>query len=386
VSRFLFVVPPLAGHVNPTISVARALQAQGHRVAWVAHPRRVRPLLPEGVELLPLDDGVSDEVWAPVLERAKNVRGLESLQFLWQDVLLPLARGMEPGVREAIRRFEADVVAVDHQALGGAFAARKLGVKWASLCTTSASVLDPIADLPKVKAWVAHAIADAERASGLEPAAIPDLSPHLVLVFTSRAMVGEELAWPAHYRFVGPSINDRPDATPFPWDRLRADAPRVFISLGTVSNDAGDAFYRTVVEAFRNTDLQIILAAPPERVGEVPGNFIVQARVPQLALLPKVHAVVCHGGHNTVCESLANGLPLAVAPIRDDQPVIAGQVVSAGAGLRLKFGRLRPDALRETVQRLLDEPTFRTAASALRSSFVEAGGAEAAAAHLGGLA
>ena len=34
-SRFLFVVPPLAGHVNPTISVARRLEARGHQVAMV---------------------------------------------------------------------------------------------------------------------------------------------------------------------------------------------------------------------------------------------------------------------------------------------------------------------------------------------------------------
>ena len=43
---------------------------------------------------------------------------------------------------------------------------------------------------------------------------------------------------------------------------------------------------------------------------------------------------VTHGGHNTVCEALAHGLPLVVAPIRDDQPTVAAQVVQAGAGVR----------------------------------------------------
>ena len=47
--KFLFVVPPLTGHVNPTISVARALEARGHEVAWVAHPGKVRPLLPNAI-------------------------------------------------------------------------------------------------------------------------------------------------------------------------------------------------------------------------------------------------------------------------------------------------------------------------------------------------
>src|SRR5262245_43234811 len=63
VARFLFVVPPLVGHTNPTVSVARALQARGHEVAWVAHPRAVRPLLPPSATLFELDDHVPAERW-----------------------------------------------------------------------------------------------------------------------------------------------------------------------------------------------------------------------------------------------------------------------------------------------------------------------------------
>ena len=54
--------------------------------------------------------------------------------------------------------------------------------------------------------------------------------------------------------------------------------------------------------------------------------------MPQLALLRHVDAVVCHGGHNTLCEALALGLQLVLAPVRDDHPLVADQVVAAGAG------------------------------------------------------
>ena len=37
-SRFLFVVPPMAGHVNPTLPVGRELAARGHDVAWAGPP------------------------------------------------------------------------------------------------------------------------------------------------------------------------------------------------------------------------------------------------------------------------------------------------------------------------------------------------------------
>ena len=36
-ARFLFVVPPLTGHVNPTVPVGQILMNRGHSVAWVGY-------------------------------------------------------------------------------------------------------------------------------------------------------------------------------------------------------------------------------------------------------------------------------------------------------------------------------------------------------------
>jgi MGT family glycosyltransferase len=299
-------------------------------------------------------------------------------------MLVPLCRGMLPRLLYVIDRYAPDVIVADHQALAGPFAARLHGVPFATFCTTSASLLDPLADLPQVRQWIDDLIAELEREAGLEATSSPDLSPRLVVVFSSEALVGEERAWPAHVRFVGPSIEDRPDPTPFPWDELGGKR-RVFVSLGTVSADAGSAFYDAVVEALGDLDAQVIVAAKPSLVPRAPATFIVRERVPQLLLLPHVDAVVCHAGHNTVCESLANGLPLVVAPIRDDQPVIAQQVVRAGAGIRVRYGRLSPRALRDAVRRVLDEPSYRLAAGRIRASFAAAGGAHAAAEALGAM-
>ncbi len=104
--------------------------------------------------------------------------------------------------------------------------------------------------------------------------------------------------------------------------------------------------------------------------------------VPQLDLMPRLSAVVSHGGNNTVCEALAHGVPLVVAPVRDDQPVIGEQVVRTGAGLRVRFGRVSAPALRESIVSVLDEPSFRVAARRLRGDFAAAGGAVAAADRL----
>lgn len=383
-SRFLFAVPPLTGHVNPTVSVARALEARGHEVAWVAHPGKVRPLLPPGARLFPLPEAVAPELVASVSDRARGVRGAAALKFLWEDFLVPLARSMRPGIEAAIAEFAPAVLAVDQQAVAGGLAARRAHLPWATLATTSAGLTDPLAALPQVKRWLAELLAGLEREAGLDPTDAGELSPHLVIGFSTAALVGPLERFPAHYRFVGPSIADRPETTPFPWERLRR--PCVLVSMGTVNAEASGRFYATTALALRDAPLQVVLAAPPELVPAVPDNFIVAGYVPQLALLRRVDAVVCHGGHNTVCEALANGLPLVVAPIKDDQPIVADQVAAAGAGLRVKFGRVGPEELRAAIDRVLGEPAFRAAAERVRESFAAAGGAAAAASALEALA
>jgi UDP:flavonoid glycosyltransferase YjiC (YdhE family) len=69
-----------------------------------------------------------------------------------------------------------------------------------------------------------------------------------------------------------------------------------------------------------------------------------------------------HGGHNTVGEALAHGLPLVVAPIRDDQPVIARQAADAGVGVR--FEHVQAAELRDAVRAVLGDPRYAAAAVA----------------------
>jgi UDP:flavonoid glycosyltransferase YjiC (YdhE family) len=90
-------------------------------------------------------------------------------------------------------------------------------------------------------------------------------------------------------------------------------------------------------------------------------------------------AVVSHGGRGTVTEALAFGLPLVVAPIAQDQGILADQVVAAGAGIRLRHDRVTVCAVRDAVQKVLNEPQYRAAAQRIAASFQSAGGVTAAA-------
>lgn len=375
--RYLFVVPPLAGHINPAVSVAESLRARGHEVAWVGHRTMLGRLLPADSHVFALDDEVPTDIADRASARAHATRGAERLKFLWEEFFVPLARAMRPGVEAAVDAFDPDVMIVDQQAIAGALVARKRQLPWATLATTSADLVDPLAGLPKVRAWLDGLLAELSREAGLEPIAGGDRSPQRVIAFTSAELLGD-VALGDEVALVGPATARRPQATPFPWDRLE-ERPRVLVSLGTVNAGAGARFYGEVARAAAQLDAQVILVAPADAVPEPPAGMIVADFVPQLALLPKLDAVVCHAGHNTVVETLGHGLPLVVAPIKDDQPVIADQVVRAGAGIRVKFGRVRAAKLADAITRVLTEPEFRRAAERIRDSLAAAGGADRAA-------
>lgn len=193
---------------------------------------------------------------------------------------------------------------------------------------------------------------------------------------------------------MGPSITARPSAAGFPWEWLDGGRATVLVTLGTANTDVGGRFLEVCREVLRErADRVQGVIVDPGGTLQPRGDdkdVLILPSVPQLALLERLErqsgAVVCHAGHNSVCEALWHGVPLVVAPIRDDQPVVAGQVTDAGAGVRVRFGRVGARQLGAAVDSVLDEPGHRAAAARIRTAFRAAGGSSAAAAHLEDLA
>ncbi|WP_194961590.1 glycosyltransferase [Streptomyces sp. NRRL B-1677] len=291
---------------------------------------------------------------------------------------------MAPGVRSAVRGFRPDVLVADQQALAGGLVADQLGIPWATSATTSAE-FTALTGTPQLRAWADERLQSLRRHMGARGSrSDPRRSDRLVLVFTTEALAGPAGQFGPQARLVGPSIAPRPSPDGFPWHRLDDARPTVLITLGTVSGDTGAHFLPTCAAAVRDRSdvLQAVIADPSGAVRDTGDGILVLSHVPQLALLERCSAVLCHGGHNTVCEALWHGLPLVVAPIRYDQPVIASQVVRAGAGLRIRFRHASADRIGAALDTVLGEPQYRTAARRVGESFRAAGGAAAAATHL----
>jgi zeaxanthin glucosyltransferase len=373
VSRFLIVTLPLTGHAHRALAVADELSARGHEVAWCGPKSYFRPLLGPDATLFPTGTR---------LFRDQAGHGIAALKSLWEQYLIPMARFMLPAVNRAVLRYRPDLVVTDQHALAGPLAAHRHGLPWATLVTEAMELTHPLAALPRVDGWVGAQLASLCREADVTGAGFdPLFSPYLLIAFTTPALTGDQ-PFPGHFVLVGPAMLERPGA--FAWERLAPARRKVLITVGTMATGLAADFYQRAAAAVAPlaATVQAIAVGPADLLPDPPGNVLVVPSVPMLALLPRLDAVISHGGMNTVCETLAHGVPLVLAPIRHDQPVVASQVVRAGAGIRVPFSRVRPGQLREALVTVLDDASYRGAAIRIRDSFAAAGGAPAAAAHL----
>ncbi|MET9922559.1 glycosyltransferase [Streptomyces sp. NPDC006435] len=377
-TRFLLVVPPLVGHTNPLVGVADELAGRGHEVAWCGNAEQLGRLVGGGARIydcpMPQDEHTV---------RPPGLTGPAAFRFLWENFFIPLADAMAPGVDAAVEDFRPDLILTDQHTLAGSLTAERRGVVHVTSASTSAELVDPLAAFPKIGAWLQelmdglrHRIGD-PRAEG-----DPRFSPYGVVAFTGRELIGDAPLPHDRVRLVGPVIAPRPGDGDFPWEALDGDRELVLVSLGTANTDAGGRFLKEAVTALDSLRdrVQGVVVDPGGLLEDVPDGILVREYVPQLDLLARASAVVSHGGHNTVCESLWHGLPLVLAPIRDDQPIVAEQVVTAGAGIRVRFGRADAARLRTALETVLDDTGgHRTAARAIGRSLRSAGGRRAAA-------
>lgn len=378
-ARFLIVVLPLTGHLNAALALGQALAKGSHDVAWCGPESDLRPLVGPQAKIYPTGKRYY---------RQHSGTGSDAARALWTGYLIPLNRFILEPADAAVADYRPDVVVVDQYAVAGALAAHRRGVRWASLCTGAMELTPPSWELPGHQEWVAEQLARVWAMATLPVDETVDLrfSPHLVLALTSSALVGAA-PLPPQCRLVGPILGSRPGdpEMTFPdWDPGRQ---HVLVTVGTLSDHLAETFYPRVAAAMGllADRVQAILIAPPAAVPD-PGPLLVAERVPMLRLLPRLDAVVCHGGMGTVTEALAHGVPLVVAPIRHDQPMLARQVAEAGAGIAVSFQSVTEAELAGAVSALLDQPEYRAAARRVADSFAAAGGSQAAVAELARLA
>jgi MGT family glycosyltransferase len=177
---------------------------------------------------------------------------------------------------------------------------------------------------------------------------------------------------PACVHYVGPLFRMIPPSEKPPeWlTRLSRGRPWVYATEGTV-HVTEPVVLRATALGLAGLPLEVILITGDDRdpaqlnLGPLSSNVHVERWVSYPDVLPHTSVVITTGGPGSVLGALCAGVPVIVVPTEWDKPEVAQRVVDSGVGVSLSPRRCTPRALRDAVERLLGDESFRRNAQRL---------------------
>jgi UDP:flavonoid glycosyltransferase YjiC (YdhE family) len=352
-----------SGHLAPVVNVARAVGRLGHHAVVLVPPSLVPEIEREGLAYEVGGEpprAVIDDTWQRVrVGPPQAVAGLIDRELFADHC----TQAMLPAAQAVCGRRRPDLVIRESCEYASAIVAAKAGIAHAQVAISQARIEWEVLEMvsPTIERFgpgVASAIAHAPYLSAF-PGSL-DPSP-----------------WPDTRRFRQPTPADRGRLTDW-WpgdDRLL-----IYLTFGSVIGHLPEAIavFRSALDAVAELPARVLLtigrATDAAGLGEIPANTHVESWVPQHEVLDHAAVVACHGGSGTVFGALAAGVPLVICPLFADQSANGRVIESAHAGRMVAGRSLAPGALRglgpgdvpplrEAVQGVLDDPSYRQSAT-----------------------
>lgn len=374
--RFLLVPLGTYGDFLPFRDLALTLQQRGHQVTLACSEVFGGHCREHGLPFEPL---LSEADWKRVFHHPDIWHRRRFFPLLVEGLMGP---AISPLVKLAHSQVDGGkglrIVTGLSGGPGANLAARLTGATHISVWLNPASIrsleappllsgLELMPFLPKWLRRAVHGLLDAETDRLLAPVvngALAELGrPPVEVAGLHRWLVSETLSLALFPQFFAPIQRDWPPnsrQTGFPLtsakehlpsdvkDFLAAGAPPVAITFGT-------AMFRTerlvavAVEACRRQGLRPLILGP--------GNG---PRIPLNALLPRVKAIIHHGGVGTAAQALATATPQLVVPLAHDQPDNAWRLYRMGVAGVIPRPLFRPWLCARTLSRLCHQETLRT--------------------------
>lgn len=384
--KVLFINGSAHGHINPTLPLVKELADRGEEVFYFTTDQFKEKVTAAGAVFVDAGERLT--------AFNKNYRPSGSHPFyVLIDYILGTDQVIAPLVLGKAREIGVDYIIHDSLFGAGNIVGRKLDIPAICSCTSFAMgrlpmpphMLEP-GFHPELDALY-EKIRLAAQEWGVSGLSIMDIffkKSGLNIVFTSKEFQPDAGSFDGSFKFVGASIAERHETVDFPVKGLEGKTV-VYVSMGTINNNVSE-FYKKCMDAFAGTDLKVVLSIGQKTdmaaLGRVPDNFIVERYVPQLDVLKKTGVFISHGGLNSVNEAMYFGVPVIAVPQGNDQFMVSRQLSAVGAGLSLKMEEVTPQMLKESVDKILQDASYKAASRKIGESFRKAGGYKAAADYI----
>lgn len=381
-SKIVFFCIPAHGHTNPTLGVVRELIGRGHQVFYYSYNMMREKIESTGAIFVSCDEYDQEQR----LDAKDGARIGKDLAFSTQ-ILVDTTLALDETVCEHMKELNPDCIVADSMAVWGKAVALKLGIPFVSSTTTFAfnqhsakimkqslgQIFGMIFSMSKINKNIKRL-----QDKGYPVKSVLDIIQNDnntdTIVYTSPEFQPCSKTFSDKYVFVGPSIRPVENVIEKKSDKL------IYISMGTVINDSVE-FYKKCIEAFANTEYQVIMSVGNliniEDLGAIPDNIMISRFVDQIAVLSQADVFLTHCGMNSVNESLYYKVPLVMFPQTSEQDGVATRVEQLGAGVRLK--NINAKSIRATIEKVLNTKSYYGQASKISQGFRKCAGAKGAA-------
>ncbi len=354
--RFAIETLGTRGDVQPYIALAQGLKQSGHEVQLAAPDQFSDMLRDMGIAFAPLPGEFLELMDTPEGKAAIAGGRSFSAGFKLLKHVRPMMRGLLDAEWAAVSAFAPDLIIYHPKSIASPHMAEKLGIPSVLASplpgfTPTAAFPSPMLPFSSLGPFnrVSHSLAihgaallfgrlirEWRRASlGLggiraqqHPAGtIYAYSPHVV---PKPADWGDDVLV-SGYWFLD-SIDWRPDAKLAAY--LDAGEPPLYVGFGSMPEIDAGAFTDMVIEALALTGKRALLATGGGALsaGPQPPGVHFIAGAPHDRLLPRVAAVIHHGGAGTTAAALRAGKPTVACPFFGDQPFWGRRIAQLGVG------------------------------------------------------
>ncbi|MFJ1799972.1 nucleotide disphospho-sugar-binding domain-containing protein [Streptomyces sp. NPDC088180] len=424
--RVLFTTWPAKAHLYPVAPLAWALQNAGHEVRVAAHPMMAETIRSLGLVPVALgEDGPLPESRTGDDTEANLDRLAEALdlspgdRYLWDTLrtfILPLMWDFHPldrasdtvdaAVDELVRfarHWEPDLVLWDPCWPSAAVAARAAGAAHARLLWGQdywGWAIDRFAERRRV---LGAALGENPMVDTVRPVA-----DHYGVEVDDELLLGQWTVDPVpsgmrlgvtHRTIPMRWVPYTGTAVVPEWLYARPERPRVAISLGVSMRTyfkESQARVASLLEMVSTMDVEVVATLDKrqlEGITTLPDNVRTVDYMPLTLLLPTTSAFIHHGGIGSFAAAATANVPQLITSDENDfttvddegnehtfatqhmdVPATSSYLERSGAGLTLDHRRLTIPEMRDRLERVLSEPSFRRGAAGLRNDLLAAPG------------
>jgi MGT family glycosyltransferase len=391
-----------ASDLNPTFALARKLHNRGHRVHYLAIPDTAERIRSQGFDFTPIFSRAFPE-GTLAKQSESEAQGKQYGIAEFRDRFRATCDDLREGeLDRATRQLHPDVLLTSSGTPWVGIAACRTGVPVISFSSTLISVEDSAVPpfntdlIPKatrisqLRTWlqwkklflyrrlysrewnISEDLKTLARDCGYPLEKIDfrvETWPRLLL--PELVFFPKELDFPRSRRpegafFIEASVDIERRDGDFPWDRLDADKPLVYCTLGSLLPARFPArasrFFQIFMDAMaQRPALQGAVAIGNYLKAEefnCPGNVLIVSHAPQVEVLKRASLMISHGGVTGVKESAFMGVPMLLIPVYYDEFGNAARVVYHGLGARLRLKEVSASELGRLIDRVVEDPSY----------------------------